>query len=118
MSLFHIKCECGNKISKFVWNQKLEKTKDGKLLEDIKTCKNCGTKYIKINPLSFFITAWNILLTIPLSFFVGYQLMDYIEKFTKNIIFFYIIVFVFFVIFTILFFVIDHIYYKKYLEKE
>ena len=87
MSIFHIKCECGNKISKFVWNQKLEKTKDGKF-EDIKTCKNCGTKYIKINPLSFFITAWNILLTIPLSFFVGYQLMDYIEKFTKNIIFF------------------------------
>ena len=44
--------------------------------------------------------------------------MGYIEKFTKNIIFFYIVVFVFFVIFTILFFVIDHIYYKKYLEKE
>ncbi len=118
MSLFYIKCECGNKISKFVWNQKLEKTKDGKFLEDIKTCKNCGTKYIKINPFSFFITAWNILLTIPLSFFAAYPLMDYIEKFTKNFIFFYIVVFVFFVIFTILFFVIDHIYYKKYLEKE
>ena len=44
--------------------------------------------------------------------------MDYIKKFTKNIIFFHIVVFVFFVIFTILFFVIDHIYYKKYLEKE
>ena len=117
MSIFHIKCECGNKISKFGWNQKLEKTKDGKF-EDIKTCKNCGTKYIKINPLSFFITAWNILLTIPLSFFAAYPLIDYIEKFTKNIIFFYIVVFVFFVIFTILFFVIDHIYYKKYLEKE
>ena len=117
MSLFYIKCECGNKISKFVWNQKLEKTKDGKFLEDIKTCKNCGAKYIKINPFSFFITAWNILLTIPLSVFVTYQLMDYIEiiKFTN---FFYIVVFVFFVIFTILFFVIDHSYYKKYLEKE
>ena len=113
MSLFHIKCECGNMISKFVWNQKLEKTKDGKF-EDIKTCKNCGTKYIKINPLSIYITAWNIFFTIPLSFFAGYQLMDYIE----NIIFFYIVVFVFFVIFTILFFVIDHSYYKKYLEKE
>ena len=87
MSLFHIKCECGNKISKFVWNQKLEKTKDGKF-EDIKTCKNCGTKYIKINPLSFFITAWNILLTIPLSFFVGYQLMDYIKKIYKEYYFF------------------------------
>ena len=44
--------------------------------------------------------------------------MDYREKFTKNFIFFYIVVFVFFVVFTILFFVIDHIYYKKYLEKE
>ena len=117
MPLFHIKCECGNKISKFVWNQKLEKTKDGKF-EDIKTCQNCGTNYIKKNPLSIYITAWNILFTIPLSFFAGYQLMGYIEKFTKNIIFFHIVVFVFFVIFTILFFVIDHSYYKKYLEKE
>ena len=77
-----------------------------------------GLNISKINPLSFLITAWNILLTIPLSFFAAYQLMDYIEKFTKNSISFYIVVFVFFVIFTILFFVIDHSYYKKYLEKE
>ena len=34
MSLFHIKCECGNKISKYGW--RLEKIKDGNtMLETI-----------------------------------------------------------------------------------
>ena len=46
MSIFHIKCECGNKISKFGW--RLEKRKDGKL-EYTNICKKCGNKYIKSN---------------------------------------------------------------------
>lgn len=46
MSIFHIKCECGNKISKFGW--RLEKRKDGKL-EYTNICKKCENKYIKSN---------------------------------------------------------------------
>ena len=46
MSIFHIKCECGNKISKFGW--RLEKRKDGKS-EYTNICKKCGNKYIKSN---------------------------------------------------------------------
>ena len=46
MSIFHIKCECGNKISKFGW--RLEKRKDGKS-EYTHICKKCGNKYIKNN---------------------------------------------------------------------
>ena len=74
MSLFYIKCECGNKISKYGW--RLEKRKDGKL-EYTNICKKCGNKYIKSNNifLKWFgegILSFNLAVVVTFFSYIGF----------------------------------------------
>ena len=111
MSLFYIKCECGNKISKFVWNQKLEKTKDGKS-EYTNICKKCGNKYIKSNNIFLKWFGEGILgfhLAIVVTFVSSIYINDILNIF--------IVFFIFLILFIFLEILIANIGYKKYLEK-
>lgn len=110
MSIFHIKCECGNKISKFGW--KVEKRKDGKF-QDIKTCKNCGTKYIKSNNI-FLKWFGEGILGLHLAIVLTFVLSIYI----KGIWNIFIVFFIFLILFIFLEILIANIGCKKYLEKE
>lgn len=110
MSLFYIKCECGNKISKFGW--KLEKRKDGKS-EYTNICKKCGNKYIKSN---------NIFLKWFGEGILGFQLaivVTFVSSiYINDILNIFIVFFIFLILFIFLEILIANIGYKKYLEKE
>ena len=112
MSLFHIKCECGNKISKYGW--RLEKRKDGKS-EYINICKKCGNKYIKSD--NIFLKWFGVgegILSFNLAVVVTFLSSIYIN----GILNIFIIFFIFLILFIFLEILIANIGYKKYLEKE
>ena len=110
MSIFHIKCECGNKISKFGW--KLEKRKDGKS-EYTNICKKCGNKYIKSNNI-FLKWFGEVILGFHLAIVVTFVSSIYIN----DILNIFIVFFIFLILFIFLEILIANIGYKKYLEKE
>ena len=112
MSLFHIKCECGNKISKYGW--RLEKRKDGKS-EYINTCKKSGNKYIKSD--NIFLKWFGVgegILSFNLAVVVTFLSSIYIN----GILNIFIVFFIFLILFIFLEILIANIGYKKYLEKE
>ena len=109
MSLFHIKGECGNKISKYGW--RLEKRKDGKL-EYTNICKKCGNKYIKSNNIFLKLFGEGILsfnLAVVFTFFSFIYINDILNVF--------IVFFIFLILFIFLEILIANIGYKNYLEK-
>ena len=109
MSIFHIKCECGNKISKFGW--RLEK-KDGKL-EYTNICKKCGNKYIKSNNIFLKLFGEGIL-----SFNLAVVVTFFSSIYINGILNIFIVFFIFLILFIFLEILIANIGYKKYLEKE
>ena len=110
MSIFHIKCECGNKISKYGW--RLEKRKDGKL-EYINICKKCGNKYIKNNNIFLKWFGEGIL-----SFNLAVVVTFFSSIYINGILNIFIVFFIFLILFIFLEILIANIGYKKYLEKE